>query len=778
MSKKQYITEREGQIEFFDNYGIPYNDDQSVLVDNTDGVFNGCIFEFKLNITNLNRTLLQAIKYLSRMRVKGESVPATILLVSLNDTTMYVYKSADYFDEIHKIYTGAASKDNDGFVAKPYDAKLDYSDMADSATVKKILRGRKTIEEMYMPVDLDENCIVGWADRYYRENPKASKGDFLGDETGTQVKVTGEIRDPKHFAGLIRPYTGKTNERFKYLMDCLNDRLSKKDLGAFYTPEPYCRKAAELVQMAVDRVPKGNDYIILDRCAGTGNLEAALIGLFDRNGDELISHCVVSTYEYYEYKVLQERIGDKVRDIIPPTEANVVYANGKVANADAMSKEFIENPIIRQYVDNPKCTIILLENPPYQDSTSVTFNDDAGKKAKADRTTSFINSEYRKITNTLNEGKASAREISNLFIWSGFKYYLRQDTDSYILFSPVKYFKNVGLAQNIMIKGFLFNRKHFHATDSTIACILWSNEKDSATTTFTFEALDIINDTLTSVSNVTVKKVKNTFIDFYDKRSFPTDVDGNVWCASDGTEMPFSNRIDTKSLYNDNIIAAIGAPGYNLDAMKRCLVRQQFYRHGLVFYLRNDNYKDKLPLWVAKLYPQDNWYDKDVYNTTADGGDTYTHDPQFLKSCLIYTCLSNQNKCLTFDGSDGRHYQNELCFDNTDPTRLPLALTDLNKYAAAKETALDDDEVALMDLWYKIMNEAKRTANYNPAFTYGVYQITKELNTFKTIGTGKPKRIEYDDPELNGDLESLRKMLKEYYKSHITAKMFQYELLK
>ena len=29
-------------------------------------------------------------------------------------------------------------------------------------------------------------------------------------------------------------------------MDCLNDRLSKKDLGAFYTPIPYARKAAEL----------------------------------------------------------------------------------------------------------------------------------------------------------------------------------------------------------------------------------------------------------------------------------------------------------------------------------------------------------------------------------------------------------------------------------------------------------------------------------------------------------------------------------------------------
>ena len=118
--------------------------------------------------------------------------------------------------------------------------------------------------------------------------------------------------------------------------NCLNDRPSKKDLGAFYTPIPYAKKAAELVQMAVDRVPNGNDYIILDRCAGTGNLESALIGLKDKNGDDLISHCVVSTYEYYEYKVLQERIGCDVREIIPPTESNVVYENGKVANADAM----------------------------------------------------------------------------------------------------------------------------------------------------------------------------------------------------------------------------------------------------------------------------------------------------------------------------------------------------------------------------------------------------------------------------------------------------------
>lgn len=454
-----YVNEREGQIAFFDNYGIPYNDDASVLVDNTDGVYNGNILEFKLNINNPNKVLFQAIKYLSKMRVRGESVPATILLIDLNATTVYVYKSKDYFADIHKIYTGAASKDNEGFVAGPADAEYDYSDMAQSAQVKKILKGHKVDpDEMYMPVDIDENCIVGWAERYYREKPKATKGDFLGDDTGTAVKVTGEIRDPKHFKGLINPYTGKSNEKFKYLMDCLNDRLSKKDLGAFYTPIPYAKKAAELVQMAVDRVPDGNDYIILDRCAGTGNLEAALIGLYDKNGSELISHCVVSTYEYYEYKVLMERVGDKVRDVIPPSEANVVYANGKVANADAMSKEYIENPIIRQYVDDPKCTIILFENPPYADSSSSTFNDgDKTKQYKTNRKELFVTKEYIKHMSGLNESRNSSQELSNLFIWSGMFFYLRQSTDSYVVFSPVKYFKSIHLVKKMMIAGFAFN---------------------------------------------------------------------------------------------------------------------------------------------------------------------------------------------------------------------------------------------------------------------------------------------------------------------------------
>lgn len=92
--------------------------------------------------------------------------------------------------------------------------------------------------------------------------------------------------------------------------------------------------------------------------------------------------------------------------------------------------------------------------------------------------------------------------------------------------------------------------------------------------------------------------------------------------------------------------------------------------------------------------------------------------------------------------------------------------------------ALDADEKALMKLWDDILAEAKRTANYDSRLTYGVYQITKELNTSQKIGSGKSKKTVYDYPILNGYLEALRINLKKYYKSHITEKMFEYELLK
>lgn len=762
-----FTNEREGQIKFFDNYRIPYNDDNSILIDNTDGIYHGNILEFKLNINNTGKVLFQAIKYLSKMRVKGESIPARILLVDLNATKVYVYDTKDYLDDIQKVYIGASSVGNDAFNSNVTPvAEYNYMDMVDSAEVQKMLINRVNKEtDWYVPIDLDENCIVGWAERYYREVPTATKGDFLGDGTG-KINTNGEIRDPRHFKGLINPYTEPTNKKFKYLMDCLNDRLNKKDLGAFYTPKPYCDKASELVIKAVARVPEGNDYIILDRCAGTGNLEESLIGKYDKNGDELISHCIVSTYEYYEYKVLSERLGDKVRNIIPPTEANVVYENGKISNADAMSKDFIENPLIKQYVDDEKCTIILYENPPYADDSGSTT--ETGKSRGTSKK-AYVAEEFKKNVKSTTNGLVQSKDLINLFVWSGFHYYLRQDTDSYIVFGPIKYWKTGHLINKKDMCGYIFNRKYFHATDSAISCVYWSNE-DNVNDKIDLTVVDIVNDSAVDVKRMTISKVYKTMNEsYFDKRTFADTEDG-VYCQRDGYEGVKLPSTATKPIYNDNIIAYIHSIGFAFDAKNKALIRTTLNLRKNGFCVRKDNYKEKLPIYVAKSYPLDNWYERDIISTTSDGGDAYTHDNDFLKSCLIYTCLSNQNKCLSFTGSDNRYYRNELCFDTTNGDTI--ASIDLAKMT------LDEDEENLLSLWNKILSEAKKTQNYNSELTYGVYQITKELNTFQKMGSGKAKKTVYDYPILNGYLETLRINLKEYYKSHITKKMFEYELLK
>ncbi len=686
------------------------------------------------------------------MRIRGESVPANILLVSLNTRMVYLYHSKDYFNEIHTIYIGAASKNNDNFIAQPYVAKYDYTRISDTISIKQILK-----EKNYLPIRIDKDSIVGWAERYYRENPTAKKGDFIGDDTG-KIRIIGEIRDPKHFAGLIEPYKGRTNERFKYLMDKLNDRLQKKELGAFYTPIPYCEKAAELLRIAISRVPKGNDYVIIDRCAGTGNLESVL------NPEEL-SHCILSTYEYYEYKVLCERLGDKVLFIIPPTESLVKYEQGLVMNANALTEEYVYNEDIQKYIKNEKCTIILFENPPYQDSSSMTFTDDNKTRAKTKRNDTFIKLKFTENIGKLNEQRGSAREIMNLFIWSAFEYYLRQPTDSYVVFGPVKYFKSISLVNKDFIKGFAFNRKHFHATKSVISCILWGNT-DSNNEEWDLEAYDIINGEINQLDDLHVRKIHKGISMYNDRRTFDADVQSNLVCYPSGKPKTDWNPTKKKAMYNDNIIAFMVTIGNSIDAKHRGLTRLPYYvgiEQSFGYYLRSDNYIEKLPIFCAKLYPQDEWYETDVYFNSADKGYEYTKDKDLLRSCLIYTCLSYDNKCRSII-IDDKIYQNELCLDGES-----IAAKDLHNLT------LTDTDKEIIKIYETILDNAKKTEEYNMNIRYGLWQIDTDIN--KSWEDENGNRI-YKYPELNGYIRALKKHLKTYYRENISELLLKYELVK
>lgn len=357
--------------------------------------------------------------------------------------------------------------------------------------------------------------------------------------------------------------------------------------------------------------------------------------------------------------------------------------------------------------------------------------------------------------------------MANLFIWSGFKFYIKQDTDSYILFSPIKYWKSQKIIAKEFIKGFVFNRKHFHATASAVVCALWSG-KESMDSVIGTQAYDIDKDNLlVDMGRYDIKQVSTLLSEYYDKRSFATDSSGIV-CAMDGSE-GIGKKVRIKPICNENIVGYMITQSFGFENPRLAtnLTICPMY-NGNGFYLRSDNYLCKLPLFCAgKYYIEDSWIENGTVYKSFDAGDKFIRDKDFLKSCLLYTCLTYYNKCLSFKGSDGRDYQNQLCFDSG-----ALALNDL------QGMQLNNDERELIGLWNKILAEAKQTKSYDGYWRYGVYQITKELNTFVEVGVGKNKKKVYDYPELNGDLITLRTKLKEYYKKYITPKMFEYELIK
>lgn len=812
-SNKSFHSEREGQIKFFNDLRITADVE---LTHNTDGVYKGTLFEFKLTISDINKVLFQAIKYLSHKRIKGDPIPAQILLVALNEENAYLFNSGDFLADIEKIYAGAASKNNADFGTKIKPDKIDFNNIKGLHRLTEILELQK-----YTKIHIDVFSVVGWANHYYTANPKASKS-----------KLFEELRSPKQFKDYIYPWKGKDID-FKYINDLLNAKILKKELGAFYTPAPYCRKATELVRHAIKQLPRGHDYIILDRTAGTGNLEEFLtdkkvnditideldryidkelklkylqskkdvintfytdrlfgdltvgelekhktkISLHDYLSDNEIGHAIVNTYELKEWIVLNERLGDKVKFIIPP-QANPknalvnggdslsdIFILGSGVGKESISKEYFS--IIDElngYVADKKTNIILLENPPYRDSSAANTDNTTNRSSKG----AFVFEEMKDdLKNLANSNVSTARDISNQFIWSGWKHYLTKPDDYFVLFSPIKYWKSLGLGEKKFIDGFLFNREYFHAGPSAISCILWQNLNDSHKE-LKLKAFDIDTkrtpeqeDEISFLKDFKIKKVKTTLTPYFEKRNFDNDTIDGIYLDPSGNEVKRTTSTTAKT--NKNILAYMFAGGFSVDVKHIALVRATIF-NGRGFYLRSDNFVDKLPLFAAKLYPQKNWYERDIYFTTADGGERYLKDKVFLKTCFIFACLSQRNHCRSFDGSDGRFYKNELCFN-----KGTVASNKLKTYKLTKE------EQELLDTFVDILSKAKSTKAYNRKYTYGTYQIDEELNT-----RYKNENDEwiYDYPELNTAINSLKTKLAKYYENIVQPKLFEYELLK
>ena len=308
-------------------------------------------------------------------------------------------------------------------------------------------------------------------------------------------------------------------------------------------------------------------------------------------------------------------------------------------------------------------------------------------------------------------------------------------------------------------------------------CVLWANEDEAPSPDFVLKGFDCDDENSLSESvELPIRRIYQQFSSaYFDKRRMADDKPGLI-ANLDGTERTSGTVQLTNPIYNDNAIGYLSIRGANFDNpdLNVSLVRVGRYDGG-GFYLRNDVYLEKLPMFCASRYITYNreWTERARIMKSGDGADRFNTDvasgklDQWLRKCLLFTCVEMQNHMRTFTGSDGRFYRNELCMDTTNgPT---VASEDLKKLVCGPA------EQRILDQWKTLMGAVKQADEYNPRLTYGVYQIFAEIDTSYKDDEGNTV---WNNVEVHSALQTLKTLVKEYYNTEIVPTLFEYEFLK
>ena len=116
----------------------------------------------------------------------------------------------------------------------------------------------------------------------------------------------------------------------------------KKKYGVFYTPDYAVEKSTTYLRNIISQLP--DDYVIVDRCCGTGNLEKFLT-------DEELSHCVLNTINYAEKTTLKGLYEGRVKAILPVDETTIKQALPLFAANCYVCKDFTEKEVIMKSGD-------------------------------------------------------------------------------------------------------------------------------------------------------------------------------------------------------------------------------------------------------------------------------------------------------------------------------------------------------------------------------------------------------------------------------------------
>lgn len=559
--KNYYNSEIEGMLDFYQTLGINKSVDYQC---NTDGSINGCIIEFKLSFDKLLVHKNQIKRYLKAYNSIAKPIPAKALLIDINN---------------HKYIEGNVTTKIGDISIEWEESEVHWetpSELAKFLNLKDYCKGW-----------IDEESIVSYNNKFCLINNK---------NTTSKDEVKNEFINPKNlniypfdWEGQIQKEKSASNNNdwLTFNMNMLGSETLKKQLGAFFTPDKYVKISTEYVRNAIKNVPDGMDYVVIDRCAGSGNLEKFFT-------EEELKHFILNTIDYTEWTTLKGLYEGRVKHIIPHDAKTRNNTTGLMNGGDALQEGFYKKllPLIEGKY------IIMLENPPYADVGGKSGGHDFDNK-------SFVNEEMIKTV-----GGNHCNERGHQFIWSAWKYIKPND---YILFSPIKYWKLYKMSNKTLVDGCVCNSKLFNAPQEfAITLIHWKNvdfEQDSIT-------LKVEN----TSSTVNIKKCKTKF--HYDSNTY--------------SSLPLARfRAESFMLNTSNVYLS------NFDT------NNTIWKRSKDFY--QENAFNVLPLFCAKLkhYYYSDWTEKVIVCNSYDGGGSYLNDGQFLYDCFLYTCLSSHNRCIS-----------------------------------------------------------------------------------------------------------------------------------
>lgn len=562
----EYPVELDAMRAFYNEIGYPEgtidyscNTDGRIILDPKTGL-KGSLVEFKV-IAKTNKDVFEQMKrYVKSYNAKGLEIPKYGVYI------MTAAQKYTVFDLEEEDFSKAVIQEN-------LDLTVDLNNFTSSAD--SWLKDTTTQKGW-----VDETSIVSYNDAFFSAKGmgRKSKDDFIA-----------ELANPKVLN--IKPYTWQADGNMeRKLLDCLGSTALKKRLGAFFTPDYAVEKSTNYIRNIINNLNDDEDYIIIDRASGTGNLEKFLT-------DEELSHCVLNTIVYAEKTTLKGLYEGRVKAILPSDETT--DDEGCMPAGDALSEGFnkeladtIEEARKEAESRGKKLVVIGLENPPYAEPQSESTR---GGKTQKGSYENYITKEMKKEV----KGKATV-DLANKFIWSGFKYFF----DYYVVYSPVKYFKSQGLINKEFNEGVIVNRKDFHATEAGISIMSWKNE-------------DAANDSW-QLENCLVKKTNKGI-----GKLLPALKEKN-W------EVSYTSYSGTPDFKNGYLASSSKGAG-NAGGVSYCLV--------------NDELKKRLPLFAANCYTCKDYTEKEVIMKSGDGGTAYQNDNEFLEDCFIWCCLTDKNKC-------------------------------------------------------------------------------------------------------------------------------------